>query len=472
MSRFKHSESEKDINKVLKMNQDVLKSIENDPDLISTRKSADKNIDSSMELLSSLGIGDDLANLTSNIKESNHEKKLEHKPIVEEWSEIVKEANDYSPETVDLEDILTESEIGQAFQELDEIYLKFSNKTSIFNKNDLSFLAVATALQVVKSLIFPYVAKKFDYGESIDKSKRFNHDDKDITKAERQANNEFRDKNIDKHGTGHWINMLYQSVPYDTTKGSGDVGINLGGGYHRMYTLGHDPILGWIFGTMNILTDTITLNNFLSFRVSRHNPLTGEKDLRITKEAVNMGSVLRESYDIVREDYLNLPAAVFAQAKHLKSDKYTKLGLPVPLLSSINEDFASRLYRSNYDALCFSRDLKITGLSFIVSKMIDLIIIIAHGLFRDEKESKELYDVRTRKILLIANSIASSSTIIKTAITKNPKELDLGSLLNTVIHLFTDARFIIKIKQEFIEGEISNRLQDEIYEINRLYDEI
>ena len=406
------------------------------------------------------------------IKESNHEKKLEHKPIVEEWSEIVKEANDYSPETVDLEDILTESEIGQAFQELDEIYLKFSNKTSIFNKNDLSFLAVATALQVVKSLIFPYVAKKFDYGESIDKSKRFNHDDKDITKAERQANNEFRDKNIDKHGTGHWMNMLYQSVPYDTTKGSGDVGINLGGGYHRMYTLGHDPILGWIFGTMNILTDTITLNNFLSFRVSRHNPLTGKKDLRITKEAVNMGSVLRESYDIVREDYLNLPAAVFAQAKHLKSDKYTKLGLPVPLLSSINEDFASRLYRSNFDALCFSRDLKITGLSFIVSKMIDLIIIIAHGLFRDEKESKELYDVRTRKILLIANSIASSSTIIKTAITKNPKELDLGSLLNTVIHLFTDARFIIKIKQEFIEGEISNRLQDEIYEINRLYDEI
>ena len=67
-----------------------------------------------------------------------------------------------------------------------------------------------------------------------------------------------------------------------------------------------------------------------------------------------------------------------------------------------------------------------------------------------------LYEVRTRKILLISNAIASTSTIINAAVTSNPKNLDIGSLLNTVTHLFTDIRFIARIKQEFIENEISD----------------
>ena len=71
-------------------------------------------------------------------------------------------------------------------------------------------------------------------------------------------------------------------------------------------------------------------------------------------------------------------------------------------------------------------------------KVFDIIITLAHGLFRKENEDKDLFEVRTRKILLISNSIASTSTIINTAITRNPKNLDIGSLLNTITHLFTD----------------------------------
>ena len=41
-----------------------------------------------------------------------------------------------------------------------------------------------------------------------------------------------------------------------------------------------------------------------------------------------------------KADYLNLPAAIFAQGCHLKSDKFTKLGLPVPILETINPEFA------------------------------------------------------------------------------------------------------------------------------------
>ena len=465
MSRFKYSNEEMNLNKILKMNQDISKTSLNDLAMSSTRSEADINIDASIDLLRSLGKGASVEKLSTEIDSKDTNRKLEVRPVMQEWDDILRQANEHIKTPVSLEDIMSESEIKEAFEELDEINKQFSRKTSIINKTDLSFLAIATALQVAKSLIFPYVAEKFNYGKSFDKSKRLDHNDKSIEEAKRKANDDFRDKNLEKHKAGHWINILYQTPAYDITKGSKDLGINMGGAYHRVHTLGHDPILGWIFGTMNILTDVITLSNFQSYRVTR-NPM------KITPEYVSMGVMFNESYEIIKDDYLNLPAAIFAQAQHLKSDKYTKLGLPVPILSSINEQFASKLYKNNYDSICFARDLKIVGASFVVSKVFDIIISLIHGLFRSEDELKDIYEVKTRKILLISNSIASTSTIINAGITSNPKNLDIGSLLNTITHLFTDVRFILKIKKEFIESEIADRLQKEIDEIDSLYDQL
>ena len=236
----------------------------------------------------------------------------------------------------------------------------------------------------------------------------------------------------------------------------------MGGGYHRLYTLGHDPILGWLFGTANILTDVVTLNDFRSYRVQRY------PKLRIMPEMVSLGNLFLESYEAIQDDFLNLPAAIFAQAQHLKSDVYTKVGLPVPLLSTFNENLASSLYKNQYDALCFSRDARIVGASGFVSVLVDMIITLTHGLFRGQEE-KELYEVRTRKILLISNGIASTSSMIRTYITKNPKDIDLGGLLNTIAHLFVDVRFITKIKEEFIENRIYDQLRSEMREINQIY---
>lgn len=142
------------------------------------------------------------------------------------------------------------------------------------------------------------------------------------------------------------------------------------------------------------------------------------------------------------------------------------------MLSSFSEEFASDLYKNQYDALCFSRDIKIIGASFFVSKFIDIIISLVHSLFRDHNESSKLFEVRTRKILLISNSIASTSSIIATCITQNPKQLDIGGLLSTISHLFFDIRFILKIKEEFIQNEIDKELQKSIMETDELYKEV
>lgn len=451
MGKYNYTDREKDFNKVLKMNQNESFSLEKQ--CSSQIYKLDEHINSSEALLKSLGYV--LPNKPVIKKEQKLSSKIQE---IKSYDDLVKKANAEIHNDVELEDLLSEKEFQEAYKRLDAIHDEFSHKTGIVNKTDLIFLGIATALQTVKSLLFGRVAGKFDYGNSFNPDARLAHNDKSIEKEHRRANDGFKEKH-ENNGHGYWMNILYQTPPYDITKGSPSINRNMEGGYHRIHTLGHDPILGWIFGTANILTDTITFEDFKSNRVIR-NP-----KMMITPESVPLAKLFGESFEMCKADSLNLPAAIFPEGCHLKSDEFTKLGLPVPVLEAINPDFASKLYKSNYDALCFSRDLKIVGASAGISIFIDMIIGLVHGLFNKEKINKDLYEVRTRKILLISNSIASTSNIIQTLITDNPKNLDIGGLLVTLSHLFMDLRFISRIKEEFIKQELN---KDLIKELERL----
>ena len=347
---------------------------------------------------------------------------------------------------------------------INEIESEFSKKIKL-TKVDLKFLMLAIALQTLKSLAFPIISEKFGYGEKIDKESRLDHNDKSIKKEQREKKDSFRDKHQKKHGNRNWINMIYQTPPYDITKGSVDLGINMGGRYHRQPTLGHDPILGFIFGTANILTDTVTFTDLST------NAITRKPHMKIIDEKVSLFELMEQSYDLIKEDYFNLPAALFAQYMHLKSDINTKLGLPVPVISLIDNEYSSKLYKEGYDFLCFSRDVAIVGTSFGISKIIDIIITVLHSFFKKEDEDEKLYEVRTRKILLYSNSIATTSSVIATFITKNPKVFDFGSGLSTVTRLFFDVKFILRIKEEFIQARIDEDLQIELDRIDKIFNE-
>lgn len=453
MGRYKYTDKEKDFNKVLMMNQNESFSL--DKKCSTQIDKLDNSIKSSEELLKSLGI--DLPDKTFSKKNRLTSEVKE----VPSYESLVQRAKNEIKEDIELEDLLSEKEFQEAYNRLDSIHEEFARKTSICNKTDLSFLGIATALQTVKVLLFGKIAKKFDYGNSFNPDTRLPHNDKSIEAEHRRVNDEFK-REHEKHGHGYWMHILNQTPPYDITKGSPAIGRNMEGGYHRLHTLGHDPILGWIFGTANILTDTITFEDFKSNRVVR------KPQMMIIPERVSFPGLFKETIEMCKADSLNLPAAIFAEGAHLKSDEFTKLGLPVPILETINPDFASKLYKSNYDALCFSRDLKIGGASAGISIFIDMVIGLVHSLFNKEKIDKDLYEVRTRKILLISNSIASTSNIIQTAITKNPKNLDIGSLLVTASHLFMDLRFIARIKEEFINQELNNDLTKELEKLENI----
>lgn len=441
------------------MNQDMSKEISEN--MAETRNKADSAIAESEELLRSLGMDKKVDDAKQESKKAAENTSFTFKPEITSWENLVNEADFKYPEELTLEDLLSPDEIASAFQEADEINEEFSQKTGIINKTDLIFLAIATALQTAKALIYPYIAQQFGYGEKVDPSRR--HDHKYFDKQHRKDADKFREKHQKHNPNEKWINFLYQSVPYDAIKGSKDVlGKGLNGNDHRLKTLGHDPILGWIFGTANILTDTVTFNTFETYRVAR-NPL------HMTPVSVDPISFLIETIQMIKEDRMNLPAAIFSEAIHMKSDFFTKRGLPVPILNTFNESFATELYNSQYDALCLLRDSGFAVGSATISVLFDIIIGLVHNVFNPNKDEKKLYEVRTRKILLISNIIASSSSVIAACITKNPKQLDIGGLLTNTAHLFFDLRFIAKIKKEFVETEIQRRLQVEIDNLDDLY---
>ena len=344
--------------------------------------------------------------------------------------------------------------------DLDE---QFSRKTGL-NKTDFVFLFLGTALQVMRWVLAPRI------GEAFDSDERLHHDDPSIKDESKKAGNDYKSTHKDwnnapsKKDFKNWQEIITSPVPYDAISAPKDLGLDLSGKNHRIKTLGHDPILGWIFGTMNIMTDTATLNTLQTFDIEK----------MTFKKKTTLVAAFHDFIESSREDWHRIPAAVFAEGVHLKSDEFTKLGLPIPGLSVFSEELAEKLCKKHYDKLCLERDLKTIGKQAAIAIIINMIISAVHGLFyKPEEMSMDLYAVKTHKILLYSNLIASASNVIYVAVAtylgdgKAWQKLDIGGILVTLWRLFTDVKFIYKVKEEFITSHFDQLIRGDREDFNR-----
>lgn len=337
------------------------------------------------------------------------------------------------------------------------------NRLTGLDKTDYAFLGLATAMQVARWAIIAHFSK---LGEGFDPQERMKDNDQKIKDLERKQRDEFKGKmgynkgdKVEQGKYKDWLQILYNGVPFDTSKGTKQFNLGIGGPTHRIKTLGHDPILGWIFGPMNIMTDLMTTNDFLSYKVTKG-------------EVVGHASTINGfygMYESTMEDKKRLAAAIVAEAIHLESDKFTKIGLPIPVLSSVCEPLAKALSEHHYDNICFCRDLKTVALQAGFSMIINLIIGLVHGLFFDQKKhvDRDLYACKTHKILMYSNVMSSASNLIYTGIkayATGPsawKNLDIGGLAVTLYRLIADTKFIYRVQEEFIEKEFHKLIQGE-----------
>ncbi|MBM7649787.1 hypothetical protein JOC78_002771 [Bacillus ectoiniformans] len=390
--------------------------------------SADEVIQRSLQLLSSRGVSIDLP---KNQKKAKIPKPARHSNEGREWNDLVKEAGKEGFINTNIDDLLTPQEIAEADSEYIRVKKAFSKKTSL-NKSDIALLLLTIALQCARQYIFANDQFRFQTAKDAD----------DTIKAP-----------LKKMAPDEWKDFLFGPVPYDAVARLDPQSENTGlsANTHRYRTLGHDPVLGWIFGPVNILSYSLTKTDMVTtYEVTggKIGPLYNGLTLGAMQSAIRKAS----------EGKHNLPAAVVKQAIHFGSDYFTKQGLPLPLIGSLNNDLAQKLIHQ------YSIDTYSVTRGATISMFINTIIGLIHRLFYNEEKhgSKELYEVRTRKILLIANSIATSSNVIYVALSRDVKKLDVGGMLVTIKRMINHLSFINHIQQEFMLEIFDKDMEQEL----------
>lgn len=386
---------------------------------------------------------------------------------------------------------------------LAELDAEFERKTGL-DRKDFTFLFFATALQILRILI----VNKLTQIEKAGSGK--------IEKSLKDTQKKIMDKlgtGEQQHATDYYapLNQIATTlgVPYDATQYAG---INQGlfeGANHRFATVGHDPLLGLVFGTANILTNTITCvdeallglgkKGQVPRKIPIGKPLISSNHVRYTEkskssvlgrglekrkettllfgtpkigEQCSTALIISKAADRVKNDSRAVVAATIKQVIHIGTDLFTPCGIQIP---GANLVFSNNLVET-ITKYVSTGDLLKTGASAAIAALINLIIGTLHGLLYDESvyESRDVYAVKTRKILMWSNIIATGSNVIWVGANvaygdmSKLKSLDVGGLLITMHRIITDTAFIRQVKEEYVFGTFNKMIQGDSLELKEV----
>jgi hypothetical protein len=219
-------------------------------------------------------------------------------------------------------------------------------------------------------------------------------------------------------------------VPYDVVGGGGLDGIC--GKTHRLQTFGHDPVLGLVFGVLDIMRGTISGFSY--------DKLTGTHAFMTSSVEGFQGTGLVE--------------AIITQLGHMVSDVGTKTGLPPPFFSlfqSINMasplspkgrtvgEIARWMYLNGYDLRHF--------ITMGITPGTIEIILRAYLMIRHYSEHGEVKFCLTnnpkyRSMLLSAHAIASAANVGKVALCHgNPLAINYAEYLALIRYLLPAMKY-------------------------------
>ena len=290
MSRYKYTEVEQQMNNVLVHQEQELREIKEKRESIDARGT----IDSSIELLKSLGYGDKVAELLPTGGEQKR-KVI----VLRDWQDIVSDAEQQVGDSCELEDLFTEEELRENSEAIKLINREF-NDLHRLDKYDVGIAALAAIVGAIVDIVLVGIPAKGPDGLEAGPLSDF------IRKKFDEA---FSPKEMEK-----LANSKKSKVPFDAqdNRNTTEYVEGLSAYYHRLLSLGHDPLLGFIFGVYDIMHGTMT---------------TIDKSGKIVCQVMENYADRKES-DIV--------SAIAKQIIHFKSDITTSMGLPAPLMGLFN----------------------------------------------------------------------------------------------------------------------------------------
>ena len=441
MVKYTYTDEQKEINKVLKYQDDALKELKP-----LDKTGLDKAVASSEELLKSLGYSLDGVKPVQKVPAV---KTL----YVPSWDEICKRAELEIQGDIALEQLFTEEELAEnaeAIRLLNHDY----NQIYKLDKYDYIVAALAGIVSGATDILLNGIPHSELHG------------------GEKSAPlTDFIRKEFEKKfPPGELENSAISKVPYDAQYNRNTT-VNVEGlsaYYHRLLSLGHDPLLGFVVGVMDIMSGRMTTID----------------------KAGKLASQVMEGFSDRKE--ANIFAALAKQLIHLKSDVTTSMGLPAPLMSLFNflqigsigpedqtiAEVVQYMYHEGYDFIHFC--------SLSIPVMITEVIIRLYYTIRRLREGhtlKESVPITTDRIkypkvatmLFISHSAATAINAGKVYFTKDPLAINYPQWVAFAKYSYSQLKWALikkpELRDEYVKGKIHEELDQVLINVDATFNQ-
>ena len=445
MSKYKYSDTEQQINDVLKYHDEELKKIKAAQPSTSE---LDNRIQESEDLLRMLGY-----TAMPIVPTQEEPKKV---MVVPSWENLCIEAASAVGTGNVLESIFTEAELQANSQEIRMLNEEY-NQLHHLDKYDIAISAAAGMLGAAVDLLLIGIPQKTPEG----------------LKGGTLANyvRDWFDKKFPGEEMEKLANSKVSKVPFDAQDNRNTTVYveGLSAYYHRLLSLGHDPLLGLVIGVADILTGRMT---------------TIDKTGKIVSQ-------IMENYADRKES--DVFSAIAKQIIHFKSDITTSMGLPAPMMGLFNllqfgsvgeeeqtiAEIVQGMYYEGYDFIHFCT------LSIPVM-IVEVVTRIGYGVKRI-KEGHAIKDSipfslsrekhpKLGTMLFIGHSAATAINAGKVYFTKNPMAINYPQWIVFAKYSYQQLKWVVLQKPNARDAYVCGILYEELNEIlnttNETFDEI
>ena len=370
--------------------------------------------------------------------------------VVRPWNEILDEANRFVDGKCNIESIFTEEELAQNKEVIRMINEEF-NQIHRLDKVDVAIGALAGMV-----------------GAAVDIPQKTSEG----LKAGPLSNfiRAYFDSNFPEAEMQKLANSKVSKVPFDaqdnrhtTIRVEG-----LSAYYHRLLQLGHDPILGFVFGVADILTGRMT---------------TIDKTGKIVSQVM-------ENYADRKET--EIFKALAKQIAHFKSDITTSMGLPAPFMSLFNllqfgnigeydqtiAEIVQGMYYEGYDFIHFCS-------MAVPAMLVEVIVRIGYAFKRIGKGHavKDSIPVSLNRekhpklatMLFLGHSAATAINTGKVAFTENPMAINYPQWIAFTKYSYSQLKWAIiekpAMKDAYVTGKIYEELKEVFDEVDNTFEE-
>lgn len=433
MSKFKYTEVEQQFNIVLNHQSKELNSLKR-PDIIPLETC----ISESEALLKELGIATNILPMAVN----SEPKKV---MVVPSWEDLCTQAEKEVGVASTLESLFSDEELRMNQASLRALNADY-NSIHKLDKIDISICAAAGILGAVIDILLVGIPQKTTEGLKGGPLSNYVRD---------WFNKRFPEEEMEK-----LANSKISKVSFDAqdNRHTTEYVTGLSAYYHRLLSLGHDPILGLIFGVYDILTGKMT---------------TIDKSGKIVSQVM-------ENYTDRKES--DIFAAIAKQIIHFKSDITTSMGLPAPLMALFNllqfgsigeeeqtiAEIVQGMYYEGYDFIHFCS-------MSIPTMIIEVIIRLGYGIKRI-KEGNSVKDSipfslnrekhpKLSTMLFIGHSAATTINAGKVYFTKNPMAINYPQWIAFAKYSYKQLKWVLLEKSELRDAYVRGVIADELNEV-------